>query len=765
MKRRRFFLRPSAWSQPGMASALVGSVPRLGAPDPDLSAFDSSLVLNRAFIAVQIILSVVMNALTARHCSEISYLWGTTISILLMQLWTRESVEGIADRRRARSFFGWLWAIAMLPWIPLALATRLGYIKITTPTIFYGVGSMMWVIFSFYQRLVGVPNKPRAMSNAIAIAAFSLHAPYSALGQPAEGSLVCMAVLVGELFGFVWVSQHRHTQMEVEKQALHVINHAAKRVMSNTAQACQLLLAKLEELDVADDEQRAKARAEAEELVRGVRAGAITGFHTCKSTSLQRSLQRRVSQGWAYSAETLDTFAAASLLADIGVRDDKQFKLSVLPDCPPPIHADKTLLEAILFNAAQNARVHGEANASIQVRCFVEQPDISNHGPKVMGKGGVSDAGGSFGNNPHLGQLRVEIENRAGANHAQLLALRDHGLDDLFEADRVRDLRACGIGTVESTFLGLNDMQLAAGALNPPAHMTLRVLPAHVRFQLTCRVEIDTPEESFTSVSTSTTADQSFKDQSSFSLGQSFSLERGSPSKGSPFLSASHGTGSPHLGPSKGALPRAVVLDATPQTPSTPVALPEGLVFVVADDDEIARIVAMQILDSCHADKEHSIIVGASHEEVLSLPVAIEALGKRFGRNRVVCIFDQNMCYPEGVSVALLWPSLSLPPISPLTPTHLSTLQDLFGTELCKKLREELNWEGVLVIQSANDGASDVTQYLAAGADACLGKGVGAISTVVVRTLARAYDQRHGERAQARMAGEQWARSERIQAD
>ena len=141
------------------------------------------------------------------------------------------------------------------------------------------------------------------------------------------------------------------------------------------------------------------------------------------------------------------------------------------------------------------------------------------------------------------------------------------------------------------------------------------------------------------------------------------------------------------------------------------------------------------------------------------------SVGQAVCRNRVVCIFDQNMCYPEGVSVALLWPSLSLPPISPLTPTHLSTLQDLFGTELCKKLREELNWEGVLVIQSANDGASDVTQYLAAGADACLGKGVGAISTVVVRTLARAYDQRHGERAQARMAGEQWARSERIQAD
>lgn len=104
------------------------------------------------------------------------------------------------------------------------------------------------------------------------------------------------------------------------------------------------------------------------------------------------------------------------------------------------------------------------------------------------------------------------------------------------------------------------------------------------------------------------------------------------------------------------------------------------------------------------------------------------------------------------------------PPLFTLTPTP-STLQDLFGTELCKKLREELSWEGVLVIQSANDGASDVTQYLAAGADACLGKGVGAISTVVVRTLARAYDQRHGERAQARMAGEQWARSERIQAD
>ena len=82
-----------------MASALVGSVPRLGAPDPDLSAFDSSLVLNRAFIAVQIILSVVMNALTARHCSEISYLWGTTTA-------DRPAAQETSMKSRAMSMSG-----------------------------------------------------------------------------------------------------------------------------------------------------------------------------------------------------------------------------------------------------------------------------------------------------------------------------------------------------------------------------------------------------------------------------------------------------------------------------------------------------------------------------------------------------------------------------------------------------------------------------------------------------------------------------------
>ena len=48
-----------------------------------------------------------------------------------------------------------------------------------------------------------------------------------------------------------------------------------------------------------------------------------------------------------------------------------------------------------------------------------------------------------------------------GANHARLLAL---GTRDLFEADRSQDLSVAGVGTQESTFMGLRDMQLAAGA-------------------------------------------------------------------------------------------------------------------------------------------------------------------------------------------------------------------------------------------------------------------------------------------------------------
>ena len=144
-------------------------------------------------------------------------------------------------------------------------------------------------------------------------------------------------------------------------------------------------------------------------------------------------------------------------------------------------------------------------------------------------------------------------------------------------------------------------------------------------------------------------------------------------------------------------------------------ALPDGLVFVVADDDEIARLVATRVIRKCRADMSRSFSVGATRDEVLSLPLQLEALGRELGQMRVVCIFDENLNYAEG---------------------------DLRGTELCRQLRSELGWEGVIIIQSANDSEEDVRLYLAAGADACHGKGVGGGIDHSVAQISRAYARR-----------------------
>ena len=42
------------------------------------------------------------------------------------------------------------------------------------------------------------------------------------------------------------------------------------------------------------------------------------------------------------------------------------------PGCPA-VRADRTLLEAILFNATQNAALHGAAQHPIAVRCSVDE--------------------------------------------------------------------------------------------------------------------------------------------------------------------------------------------------------------------------------------------------------------------------------------------------------------------------------------------------------------------------------------------------------
>ena len=138
---------------------------------------------------------------------------------------------------------------------------------------------------------------------------------------------------------------------------------------------------------------------------------------------------------------------------------------------------------------------------------------------------------------------------------------------------------------------------------------------------------------------------------------------------------------------------------------------------MVADDDKIARLLAQKQIAKLRPHAR-SVVLGASREETATVPERVCALGADLGVENVVCILDQNMNYLEG---------------------------DVFGTDLCRRLRGEFAWRGALLIQSANCETSDVRDYLHAGADGALDKGVSAALQTDI--LARVYHDRFPDRS------------------
>ena len=141
------------------------------------------------------------------------------------------------------------------------------------------------------------------------------------------------------------------------------------------------------------------------------------------------------------------------------------------------------------------------------------------------------------------------------------------------------------------------------------------------------------------------------------------------------------------------------------EAPEELTALPEELVFLWLDDDDMPRIFAEAVLQAARANREASLILGESFEEARSSPEVVMELSAAHGDDRVVVFLDQNLDqYEEG---------------------------SFLGTELCQQIRA-LGFKGVIIINSANDELQDERDYLLAGADACIGKAVtGGVATVL----------------------------------
>jgi CheY-like chemotaxis protein len=121
-------------------------------------------------------------------------------------------------------------------------------------------------------------------------------------------------------------------------------------------------------------------------------------------------------------------------------------------------------------------------------------------------------------------------------------------------------------------------------------------------------------------------------------------------------------------------------------------SLKEGCLLVCCDDDKAPRIGYKGLIKKLKATK--SMILGETHEEVASLVETVLTAAKELGDANVVCIFDQNMEYDQGV---------------------------IRGTEVVADLRRE-GFTGVMLIRSANDDAASGLNYRKMGANGYLSK-------------------------------------------
>jgi len=404
-------------------------------------------------------------------------------------------------------------------------------------------------------------------------------------------------------------------ERDVERRAHRVINHTSKRVMSNTAQCCELIIKRLRDgattLLGSDGE-------EVRRLLNVTRTQSVNGFHMCRSVLLQSSIIR------GEHIQMRDEFTMQQLFDDLGLVDRSRIELGSVPT--NVIRADKQVLASILFNATQNALAHGETGGLVLVSAAL-----------------------------NAGELHVTVCNRPGKNHDKLVAALQAcsaTRSDLLGVQR-GTLEAIGCGADQSTFQGLNEMRIFSSAFSPPADVHVWVQPDSVLFELRVRVTEVAP---------------------------------------------------------------APMLHEESYFPSCP--LPEGMVFVCCDDDDIPRIFAQLLLSRAGADMDASLILGETYEEMAGMVDNVIELAATHGDQRVLVILDQNLDgYDEG---------------------------HFMGTGLVHELRQR-GFGGLLVIQSANDQLDDEQRYLEAGADGSIGKAVKGGASKILSVLGRLWQARFRE--------------------
>lgn len=143
--------------------------------------------------------------------------------------------------------------------------------------------------------------------------------------------------------------------------------------------------------------------------------------------------------------------------------------------------------------------------------------------------------------------------------------------------------------------------------------------------------------------------------------------------------------------------------------------LPQNIVIVHADDDVMPRIFMETVLQHSNAHPA-SRILGENYDELVNLPQSVSELATEHGHDRVIVVLDQRLEIPGE------------PP--------------LHGTDLCRQLRAEFKFEGLVLMLSANDESEACETAKKAGADGLAAKGLHASVNKLKTVLATLYHQK-----------------------
>jgi len=299
--------------------------------------------------------------------------------------------------------------------------------------------------------------------------------------------------------------------------------------------------------------------------------------------------------------------------------------------------------------------------------------------------------------------LCITIVNTAGPGHMRSMELQaQHGFNFLLNNNSIVDL----VGNADSSFLGMREISAAANVLNADISILFEELVVRTTFKFTALV-VEEPEPV-------EPMHEEVMVTHPVAVGDLVVAEPVVVEAVVPVVDTLMGV-EPVAGELAAVDPvvmepavEALVMEPALEPMLEAVAelalepaehtAPCQVMFIICDDDQAPRMMASALLKRPELNaNEDSVVLGETFLEATSIPELVQQESNARGPMNVVCMFDQNMHYDEG---------------------------SVYGSELVMKLRA-IGFNGLVIMRSANDSEDSQGEYLAAGADVVLSKGMG----------------------------------------